>query len=142
LIHSYHFSPSRLFSFFLIETFILAIFIIFILPFTIIVKLGLAVILLGALFYFWSRDALLILPSSYVALRIEGDLVTLSTRGRHELKGVVAHDSVVMAALTILNVEQGKGKKVLSIVIFPDSLEAEKYRELRVLLKWGYRKVL
>jgi toxin CptA len=122
--------------------FIFAITIVFILPIMIFAKLGLAVLLLIALCYYGSLYAWLILSSSFVALRLEDDLATFYTRDSREFKGVVSQDSVVMSMLTILNVEQDKGKRILSMVIFPDSLDAEKYRELRVLLKWGCRRVL
>lgn len=102
-------------------------------------KTALAVLLACALAYYLRRDAWLLSSASHVALRLEGNHIVLITRGGGEVPGLVLRDSVVTPALTILNVlPQGK-KTARSVVIFPDSLDAERSRELRVLLKWSGR---
>lgn len=100
-------------------------------------KAALAILLVFMLLYYLRRDAWLLLSSSHVAIRLQGNSITLISRGGGELSGQILCDSVVTPALTILNVlPQGK-KSARSVLIFPDSLDKERFRELRVLLKWG-----
>lgn len=130
-------SPSRICSLVLFSAYSLAILIIFMLPFSGLAKTALAVLLVAALAYYLRRDAWLSLSASPVALRIEGINITLLTRAGSEVQGQILGDSVVTPVLTILNVlPQGK-KRTRSVVIFPDSMDTERFRKLRVLLKWG-----
>jgi len=124
-------------SAFLLSGYLLAILIIFILPIVVLAKAALAVLLGCTLVYYLRRDALLLSSSSHVAISLGGEEVTLTTRNGSELHGQILRDSVVTPFLAILNVLPQDGKRVRSVVIFPDSLERERFRELRVLLKWG-----
>ena len=99
-------------------------------------RIGLVILLVCALAYYLIRHAWLLLPTSYVAIRIEGNSAVLITRGGKELSGQVLHDSVVTPVFTVLNVLPHGKRRVQSVVIFPDSLDRELYRKLRVLLKW------
>ena len=97
----------------------------------------LAALLVFSLVYYLRRDALLLLQSSNVAIRLDGDQAVLTTRSGSMIPGQILRGSVVTPVLTILNIlPQGK-KWSRSVVIFPDSLDKERFRELRVLLKWG-----
>lgn len=100
-------------------------------------KIGLAVLLAGALAYYLSRDAWLLLLSSPVGIRVEEEYVSVLTRGGYEFSGKVSRDSLITPMLTILNVASQEAKIVRSVVIFPDSMDKEDFREMRVLLKWG-----
>lgn len=129
--------PSRFCSALLFSACSLTILSVFLLPIVELAKAALAVLLVCAMAYYLHRDAWLLLSSSHVALRLEGNHIILITRGGGEVPGLVLRDSVVTPAITILNVlPQGK-KTARSVVIFPDSLDAERSRELRVLLKWN-----
>jgi toxin CptA len=46
-------------------------------------------------------------------------------------------DSLVTPYLTVLNVLPQGARFSRSVVILPDSLDAESFRQLRVWLKWG-----
>lgn len=96
-----------------------------------------ALLLSAALVYYLRRDALLLLPSSPVGLRVEEGSATMFTRGGSELSGKIASDSLVTSVLTILNFSRQEAGKMRSVVIFPDSMDKEDFRKLRVLLKWG-----
>lgn len=98
---------------------------------------GLALLLTYALAYYLRRDALLLLPASPVRLRVEEGSATVSTRGGGEFTGVIAGDSLVSAVLIILNFSQLEAGRGRSVVIFPDSMDHEDLRTLRVLLKWS-----
>jgi hypothetical protein len=80
-----------------------------------------------------------LLPVSPVAIRLEGQNITLLTRSSGELPGQILDDSLVTSFLTILNVlPQGKSWP-RSVLVFSDSMDSQRSRELRVLLKWGGR---
>jgi len=100
-------------------------------------KGGLVVLLVCSLVYYLRRYAWLSLSSSHVAIRIDGNNIALITRGGSESAGQVLRDSVVTPVLTILNVLLPGKKSASFVVIFPDSLDKERFRELRVLLKWA-----
>lgn len=130
-------SPSYFYTAILFSVYILTILIVLLLPIMALAKVAIAVLLLSALFYYLRRDAWLLSSSSYVAIRLEGSVITLITRDHSELIGTVSRDSVVTPALTVVNVELAEKGLSLSVVIFPDSLEKQRNRELRVLLKWN-----
>jgi len=128
--------PSRICSVLLFAVHFLATLIVFLLPLTVLVKAAFAVLLAGSLAYYFRRDAWLSLSSSPVAIRIEGINITLFSRAGSEVYGqyqVTAWTPV----LTILNVLPQGEKRTRSVVIFPDSMDTERFRELRMLLKWG-----
>jgi hypothetical protein len=135
--HFYKLYPSRICSTLLFSVYSLTLLTIFTLPIVGSVKAALTVILVCSLVYYLRRDAWLLSSSSYVAIRIEGNNITLITRGDIKLTGKVLCDSVVTSVVSILKVlPQGK-KSACFVVIFPDSLDTELSRELRVLLKWA-----
>ena len=137
MTHFFKFYPSRACAALLVFAFSLALLIVFLLPVPAFFKAVLAILLVCALAYYLLRDAWLLLSSSHVAIRLEGKNITLLTRGGGELPGQIMDDSLVTSFLTILNVlPQGKSR-ARSVLVFPDSMEAERNRELRVLLKWG-----
>ena len=98
------------------------------------------VLLLCALLYYLRPNAWPSASSSYVAIRFVDDEIILQTHDGAELAGRVLGDSLVTPLLTILNVLPNGGKRVCSVVLFPDSLDSERFRELRVLLRWGIGK--
>lgn len=129
--------PSHNFSAILFFGYSLTILIVFMLPIVVLAKTALAITLGCALAYYLCRDAWLLLSSSPVAIRVEGNEILLLTRGGSELHGRISGSSVVTPVITVLNVLPNAQKAALHIVIFPDSMDKEQFRELRVLLKWG-----
>ena len=100
-------------------------------------KAALALPVLFSLVYHLWRDAWLSAPSANVALMPEDEQVMLTTRGGEQLAGKILRDSLVTPFITILNVLPQGAFFARSIVILPDSMDAESFRELRVWLKWG-----
>lgn len=100
-------------------------------------KAALALLVLLDLGYHLRRDAWLSAPSSGTALALEGDRVMLATRGGKQLSGKVLRDSMVTPFITVLNVLPQGARFARSVIILPDSLDAESFRQLRVWLKWG-----
>jgi toxin CptA len=129
--------PSRVCSILLLSVYLLAILSILMLPILALAKAALALILVCSLVYCLYRDAWLLLSSSCVALHLDGNNIILATRSGGKLTGQVLRDSVVTPVLTVLNVSVQGMKSTRSVVVFPDSMDKERFRELRVLLKWG-----
>lgn len=100
-------------------------------------KAALASLMLLSLMHHLRRDAWLSTPSAGVALMLECDRVVLTTRGGEQLTGQILHDSLVTPFITVLNILPQGAHLARSVVILPDSLDAESFRQLRVWLKWG-----
>ena len=87
---------------------------------------------------------LLLLPWSCIALAVNAKNQLLVTRrdGTQMVDVAVAADSVVTPYLTVVRFYR-KNAAVLSrifslqMIILPDSLDPESYRQLRVWLRWG-----
>lgn len=96
----------------------------------------LIVLILSAIYYVL-RDARLLLPGARIAIRLEDERVILFNRNGGELTGRLLRSSVIMPHILILNIAlAGHGGKQ-SVVLMPDSMDAESFRQLRVALKWG-----
>jgi hypothetical protein len=93
-------------------------------------------ILCGALSYYLVRYAWLLMPSSCVAIRLEQAAISLFSRDGSELVGVVSGTTLVTSTLIVLNVTVHGNVRSNNIVIFPDSVEREQLRALRVRLRW------
>jgi toxin CptA len=98
----------------------------------------LAFLLLINLGYQLRQAAWLSSQSASVALTLDGDQIILTTRDGEQLAGRIVRDSLVTSHLTVLNVLPQGARFSRSVVILPDSLDAESFRQLRVWLKWGY----
>jgi len=109
----------------------------FFLPFPLWSKGALAMLVLLSLTYHLRYAAWLSVPSACVGLMLENDQITLTTRGGEQLAGHVLRDSLVTPFLTVLNVLPQGQRIARNVIILPDSLDAESFRQLRVYLKWG-----
>ncbi len=107
------------------------------LPLPLWAQLVLTMLLLASLLRYLRRDAWLSAPSSAIALLLEGDRIVLTTRSGDLWSGQLLRDSLGTPLLTILNVLPQGAHFARSVIILPDSLDAESFRQLRVLLKWG-----
>jgi len=100
-------------------------------------KVAMSLLIIFSVGYHLRHDALLASGSSVVALKLEGKQALLTLRGGRLLEGEVLHDSLVTPYISVLNVLPQGARFARSVVIFPDSLDKESFRQLRVLLKWG-----
>jgi hypothetical protein len=120
-------------------------------------QIKLATVTLVVVFAMYSlcRVALLLLPWSCVALNISAkNQIKLRLRAGFHLDVTVQKNSVVTPYLTVLNAKitnhehlknmpfivralLAVNMNVYSLVILPDSLDAESYRQLRVWLRWS-----
>lgn len=100
-------------------------------------KVALALVILFSLWHHLRRDALLSRPSSCTVLVLEKGEAALTLRDGKLLAGRVSRDSVVTPFLAVLNIVPGRSLFSRSVIILPDSLDPESFRQLRVWLKWG-----
>lgn len=100
-------------------------------------KLLLASLVLTSMFYHIWHDAWLLALSSNKTLLLDGDMILLIARNGDQVTARVLTDSLVTPFLTILNVLPQGTYLARSIIILPDSLDAESFRELRIWLRWG-----
>ena len=129
--------PSRYLAAMLITAHGATLVVLFSLALPIWAKAALASLMLFSLMHHLRRNAWLSAPSASVALMLVGDRVVLITRGGEQFAGQLLHDSVVTPLVTVLNVLLQGTHIVRSVVILPDSLDAESFRQLRVWLKLG-----
>jgi len=97
---------------------------------------GSALLLASAVFYV-RRDALLLSAQSIVAVALdEGKIGLLTQRDGRQIEGVLLGSSFVAPYLTVLNFQSEGNFFACNVVILPDSLDAEIFRQLRVWLRW------
>jgi toxin CptA len=107
------------------------------------IKLLFGICILTAVIYTVCQYGLLLLPWSCLALNINSsNQVQLVYRNGKVLSVDVCRDSLVTPYLTVVNCKVQVANLFAQLfsphlVILPDMLEAEAYRQLRVWLRWG-----
>lgn len=107
------------------------------------IKLPAGMAIFTAVAYAVCRHGLLWMPWSYVALCVNSsNQLQLMRRDGKVLSVDVCGDSVVTPYLTVVNCREPDEKwfaclRAPQLVILPDMLDAESYRQLRVWLRWG-----
>lgn len=88
--------------------------------------------------YHLSLDAQLRLQHSCVAFRLEekGEAMLILRNGRH-VPCKLSADSLATPYLVILNVVLNEQRGKRSLLVLPDSMGVEKFRRLRIALRWG-----
>ena len=100
-------------------------------------KLLLSAILAASLIQCLVREAWRMGSSSIVELQCEREGGALiKTRSGKEWEGRVLGSSFVATYLTIVVLKPNASRRVRAVVILPDALEPELFRQLRVWLKW------
>ncbi len=95
-----------------------------------------ALMLLLGLRHYLMRDAWLRLPHSCTGLVMEEEGAAILLRSGIQQPCRILPGSLVTPLLTLLNVLPQDARFARSVVILPDSLDAESFRQLRVWLKW------
>jgi len=107
------------------------------------IKLLLGFLIFTAVIYNACQYGLLLLPWSCIALNVDSrNQLQLVRKDGKVLSVVVCSDSVVTPSLTVLNCKIQDANIfarlfAVHLVILPDMLETEAYRQLRVWLRWG-----
>ena len=97
----------------------------------------LALLVFASLMYHIWHDAWLLALSSNKTLLLDGDMILLVARNGDQVTARVLADSLVTPYITVLNVLPQGAYLARSVIILPDSLDAESFRHLRVWLRWG-----
>jgi toxin CptA len=95
-----------------------------------------------SLYYYLRQDALLNFPCSVVSFTLtDGKNCALKMRNGNEKECTVLGISYVSAYLTVLILQPVRYWRMQSVIILPDSVDAEEFRRLRVLLRWRWKRV-
>lgn len=129
--------PSRYLAIALILGHLAAIGCVAIVPLALWLKIALVSILVASLMHVLTREAWRIRSSSIVELQCEREGgVLIKLRSGKELEARVLGSSFVAAYLTIVLIKPHASRRVRAVVLLPDALEPELFRQLRVWLKW------
>lgn len=107
------------------------------------IKLILGIAILSAVIYSVCQYGLLLLPWSYVSLNVSSShQVQLLRRDGKQIDIHVCGNSVVTPYLTVVNCKVTDAPLLMRLfsphlVILPEALDAESFRQLRVWLRWG-----
>ncbi|MEQ1673896.1 MAG: protein YgfX [Candidatus Nitrotoga sp.] len=100
-------------------------------------KLAAITALLISAVYYFRHDAYLSMQTSNVRLQMEAGQATITRRNGQSWSGLVLHDSFITPQMVILNVLPEGAYLSRSVIILPDSLDKDSFRQLRVLMKWS-----
>ncbi len=112
-------------------------------PLLLMIKLLLGLAIFSTTVYAVCLHALLILPWSCVALNVNRhNQLTLMLASSRQLIAQVSPDSVVTSYFTVVNCRVKDAPLVTrllapKVVILPDMLDKESFRQFRVWMRWG-----
>ena len=112
-------------------------------PLLLMIKLLLGLAIFSATVYAVCLHALLLLPWSCVGLTVSShNQLTLLLANSGQLPAQICHDSVVTPYFTVVNCRVKDASLVTrllarKVVILPDMLDKESYRQFRVWVRWG-----
>ena len=105
-----------------------------------VIKLMGTALLAVSLFFYLQYYALLRSPGSVVAFELSDEMsCALETRRGGRIICTLLGSSFVAPYLTVLNLKPSGGFFTRSVVILADGIDAEQFRQLRVLLRWKWK---
>lgn len=104
-------------------------------------RLAMLVPVLLSLFYYLARDALLLLPDSWSEISFDQGRVSVGCRGGSGFSGQLANDTTVSPYFIILCVRPDERRWPVYRPIFPDALDMDEFRELRVRLRFSKKPI-
>lgn len=136
----YKLHPSRYLSLFISIVCLLSLGVAYILPLGTLVYSVLNFFILAVGVFALFSKARLNLTSSCVAFRLEGGVgISLILRdGRHQV-GKLVTGGIILPFMVLIDVRLEHGGR-RSLVLLSDSMDAESFRRLRVLLRWGIKR--
>ncbi|BBL34100.1 hypothetical protein Nstercoris_00329 [Nitrosomonas stercoris] len=106
----------------------------------IVVKIIINLLLAGSLYYYLRRYAWLISSNAITTLRLLGkNHCEIETVTGKSIRTVIDATSFVAPYLTVLCLKREQTYCYHTIVILPDSIDANDFRRLRVWLKWKWQ---
>lgn len=105
------------------------------------VKLLGSVVLIASLIFYLRHYALLETRKSIIAFELTEQLkCTLETREGKKIPSIILGSTFVSPYLVVLNLKRQHYFFLYGIVILSDSIDAEEFRQLRILLRWKWKK--
>ena len=99
-----------------------------------------SVILLVSLILYCRHHALLTSAKSIVALELNDAMeCTLETRQGKHITCEILGSTFVAPYLVVLNLKSPNDASTRSVIILADAIDAELFRQLRVLLRWKWK---
>ncbi|QOJ08495.1 protein YgfX [Nitrosomonas sp. H1_AOB3] len=106
----------------------------------VVVKLIITLLLAGSLYYYLRRYAWLTSPRSIVALHLTGrNSCRMKAHADEYIDTVVDTSTFVAPYMTVLCLRKERTKHYYTVVILPDSIDANSFRRLRVWLRWKWQ---
>jgi toxin CptA len=99
-------------------------------------KLAMLMLIVLSLAYYLARDVLLLLGDSWCDISFEPKVVSVVTRDGTAFRGQVANMTFVCPCFVVLCLKPEGKRMLVSRVIFPDSISAVGFREVRVHLRY------
>lgn len=127
----FDFRLSRLLMLALLLVHGLAMLAMFLLPLSFLMRATLLLILAANLWFALKHRSA---AGSVAGLRIESDRVVLLHAGGGEMSGQLLPDSLVTPYLAVLQIRTESNHR--RVLIMPDTLDAQSFRRLRILLRW------
>lgn len=107
------------------------------------VKILITLLLAGSLYYYLRRYAWLVSPQSIVSLHLTGRNACRIRMGTSEYFNTTIDASTFVASyMTVLCLKMEQAYRYRTVVILPDSIEPDNFRQLRVWLRWKWREDL
>ncbi|MBS0424206.1 MAG: hypothetical protein JSR71_07220 [Proteobacteria bacterium] len=104
------------------------------------VKAAFIVLLIASLIYYLRKDALLIAHDAIVALTLTEEMsCILTARSGQSMTCSLSDSTFVAPYLTVINLQPNERFFMRSVVILPDSIDAEEFRRLRIWLRWEWK---
>ena len=132
-----HLQSSKAFAALLVFMHLLSLVLVWFIPIPLWFKVLISPALLVSVAFHLKRDALLTSKDSIMALQVHSDCQCEIQNRAGQWKDVeLLGTSFVAPYLTVLNFKIADTRMTKHIVIFPDAVDSEQFRQLRVLLKW------
>jgi toxin CptA len=104
------------------------------------IRVIIVAILIISLIHYLRQDALLIASNAVVAFVLSDEMqCTVTTYSGKSMIYAVMSSTFVTPYLTVLSLKSTEKFFAHSVVILPDSIDAEEFRQLRVWLRWRRR---
>ncbi|MDO9470690.1 MAG: hypothetical protein Q7J23_08220 [Nitrosomonas sp.] len=99
-----------------------------------------AAALVFSLIYYLRQDALLTANDAVEFFELSSEMqCTLTTRSGESMGCSILGDTFVTPYLTVLNLKPSGKFLTRSVVILPDGIDVEEFRQLRVWLRWKWK---
>lgn len=134
--------PSRQFAVLLCSAHFTVACILWMIDEAVLLKLiGIVLLIISLYLYLW-HHALLRAPVSIISLQLseDGSTCTAQTRSNRNIVYTIKGDTFVAPYLTVLSLRTSYSFFSRCIVIFPDGIDNDTFRKLRVWLRWKWRK--